>query len=302
MTLERDAPGQDHEPQPERRHRSFWTHLYNVAFKIDWISVGGINTRYIEAGDPTRPAVIMLHGIAGSLENFVANIGPLARHFHVLAIDFVGTGLSDKPDKPLAIADYVAQVADFMDAKQIQRASRMGVSLGSWVSMAFYARHPERVEKLIMIASAGMMTSAARAGSIKANRMAAVNDPSWERMQDVFRALILDEENRIDDVLGMRQLIYQLPEMKRSMENIMTLLEPENAVPNLVPEAVWRSIGVPALFVDCPDSPDLSHEVVKKVKEISPGAEILTVRGAKHWPQFEQPDIFNDAVIEFLRR
>jgi hypothetical protein len=52
----------------------------------------------------------LLHGIAGSFENFMANVRALSKSFHVLAIDFVGSGLSGKPDKQYEMADDVRQV------------------------------------------------------------------------------------------------------------------------------------------------------------------------------------------------
>lgn len=285
----------------EKQHRSFWTHLYDAPFKVDWVKAGDVNTRYIEAGDPSRPTIIMLHGIAGSFENFIANIGPMSKGFHVLAMDFVGTGMSDKPDKPLNISDYVDQVADFMDAKGVKTAGIIGLSLGSWVAMAFYAKHPQRVSKIIMISPAGMLTRPEHSAAIRERRMAAVNDPSWARMKVVFDSLIYADEDKIDDVLAMRQNIYRLPEMKRSMENIMQLQDPATHGRNLVPEAVWRTISIPTLFIECPDSPDLSFDVVQKAKEMVPNIQVLTVPKAKHWPQFEHPELFNDAASAFFR-
>ena len=140
-------------------HRTFWGHLYNVAFKLDWINAGGVRTRYVEAGDREKPTVIMLHGIAGSLENFVANIGYLSENYHVLAYDMVGTGLSDKPDHAYEMPHYVQHLLDFMNAKGVSKTSLVGLSLGSWVTMSFVAKYPEKIEKVVLVAPAGLTPS-----------------------------------------------------------------------------------------------------------------------------------------------
>ena len=60
-------------------YRSIWTYLNTVPHKLAFLDAGGIHTRYLEAGDPDGPVVVLLHGTAGSLENYCANYGPLEK-------------------------------------------------------------------------------------------------------------------------------------------------------------------------------------------------------------------------------
>ena len=64
-----------------------WQQIYATPHRLAWIDVGGVRTRMLEAGPPDAPAVLLLHGTAGSLENFCANVAALAAHFRVIAID-----------------------------------------------------------------------------------------------------------------------------------------------------------------------------------------------------------------------
>ena len=66
------------------------------------VTVFGAKIRYLEAGDPTKPKVILLHGLGGSAENWqsnplASNIVALAASYHVVAPDQIGFGKSDKP-------------------------------------------------------------------------------------------------------------------------------------------------------------------------------------------------------------
>src|SRR5690242_14929846 len=62
-------------------------------------TVLGFKLHYLEAGQ--GPTVILLHGLGGDGSRWEPNIGPLAAHFHVIALDQIGFGQSDKP-----LADY----------------------------------------------------------------------------------------------------------------------------------------------------------------------------------------------------
>ncbi|MCU1343863.1 MAG: hypothetical protein JWL70_129, partial [Acidimicrobiia bacterium] len=124
-------------------YRSIWSELRDVAFTQGWLDAGGISTRYVEAGPADAPVLMMLHGTGGHWETFASNLGPLSKHFRCVAIDMVGNGFSDKPDYPYEISVYVAHLQAVMDRLHIERASFIGVSLGSWVAAALALAHPE---------------------------------------------------------------------------------------------------------------------------------------------------------------
>ena len=80
-----------------QRNPGIWQHLHATPHQLRWIDAGGVRTRMLEAGQPDAPPLLLLHGTAGSLENFCANIATFAAHFRVIAIDMLGCGLTDKP-------------------------------------------------------------------------------------------------------------------------------------------------------------------------------------------------------------
>ncbi len=54
-------------------------------FRRGWVDAGGIKTRFVQTGDESKPPLVMLHGTAGSLENFAANTAAHAMHFNCIA-------------------------------------------------------------------------------------------------------------------------------------------------------------------------------------------------------------------------
>lgn len=282
-------------------HRSIWTSLLQVPFEQKWVQAGGISTRYARAGQPGAPAVIMLHGTAGSWEGFASNLGPLSRHFECFAIDMVGSGFSDKPDHDYEIPVYVSHVLAFMDAVGLKRASLIGCSLGSWVAAGFALEHPQRTDKLVLLSAAGLFANAANMSRIRSRRTAAVENPTWENVKPIFDHLIHDERDRIDDIVAVRQAVYRQPDMVRTMQHVLCLQDPEIRQRNLLSEDQWRSIQAPALVVGSLADKDEYLETARRVSQLIPKARYEPMEAVGHWPHFEDPATFNPLCIDFLK-
>ena len=200
----------------EAEYRSIWTALRDVSFTQGWIDVGRVSTRYAEAGPVDAPAVLMLHGTGGHWETFVSNLGPMSKYFRCVAIDMVGNGFSAKPDVDYEIPVYVDHALATLDVLGIDRASMMGTSLGSWVAARAALTHPGRVERLVLMSPAGLVATESNMRRIRAERTAAVDNPSWATIKGLFDHLIAEEKNRIPDMVAVRQAIYRLPETRKA--------------------------------------------------------------------------------------
>jgi 2-hydroxy-6-oxonona-2,4-dienedioate hydrolase len=281
-------------------HRSIWGHLMKLAFKQDYIDAGGVQTRYIQCGPADAPPLIMVHGTGSSWECFCATLESHSKHFNCIAIDMAGSGFSDRPDEPYDIGFYVKHVLAFMAAMGIERASFIGVSLGAWVLSRLVVDHPEKVERLTLLASSGLIINPATMTRTKGVRNAAVDDPSWENIKPVFNSILYKEEDRIPDLIQLRQAIYREPDMKMAMGNILVLQEEEVRRANLVTEAEWITVKVPIFIILAPDdNPDYTV-TGKRIAELATDVRTLTIDHVKHWAHFEAPDIFNPANIAFL--
>ena len=99
-----------------------------------------------------------MHGLGSNAALKSARLmAPLGRRFHVFAPDLPGFGESDRP----AAADYsflmqVGAVRAFMQAKGLGRARVVGMSMGGWIAARLAGEHPEMVERLVLVAAAGM--------------------------------------------------------------------------------------------------------------------------------------------------
>jgi 2-hydroxy-6-oxonona-2,4-dienedioate hydrolase len=281
-------------------HRSIWGHLMKLVFRQDYVDAGGIRTRYVQAGDPKAPPLIMLHGTGSSWECFCATLESHARHFNCLAIDMAGSGFSERPDEPYEIGFYVDHVLKFMDSMKIERASFIGVSLGAWVTSRLVVDHPEKVDRITLLAASGLIINPATMARTKGVRNAAVDDPSWENIKPVFNSILYKEEDRIPDLIQLRQAIYREPDMKQAMANILVLQNEDVRRRNLVTEDEWRGVKAPIFIILAPDdNPDYTT-TGRRIAELAANVRTLTIDHVKHWAHFEAPDIFNPANLAFL--
>ncbi len=281
-------------------YRSIWMHLIDTPFRQDWVDVGGVRTRYLQAGRADAPTVLMLHGTAGSFECFAPNIASHAQHFNCLAIDMVGSGFTDKPDRDYQIPDYVAHAHGFLKVMGVKRASIIGVSLGAWVACRFALTYPDMTDKLSLMSAAGMFANLENMKRIRGGRSKAVEDPRWENIKPIFDHLLYKEESRIPDIIAVRQAAYRQPQMARAMQHILCLQDPDIRPRNLISEAEWKSIKNPALLIGAADDPDEYLDTARIVSRLMPNARYVEMREVGHWPQFENPEVFNKLNLDFL--
>src|SRR3954454_11891864 len=102
------------------------------------------------------PVVVLIHGITGRSAQWEPAIEHLARHHTVLAPDLLGHGESAKPRGDYSLGAYAAGVRDLVAALGHDRATVVGHSLGGGIAMQFAYQFPERVERLVLIASGGL--------------------------------------------------------------------------------------------------------------------------------------------------
>lgn len=122
------------------------------------IDVGGITTHYLIVGPTDAPHVLFVHGLGGSIPTWSLNLPTFAERFRICALDLVGAGNSAKPAIDYSVSNLADFLAHFLDAlgSDWQRVSIVGHSLGAAVALTFANHHPDKVEKLVLIDSAGL--------------------------------------------------------------------------------------------------------------------------------------------------
>ena len=283
-----------------QRTPGIWQHLHATPHQLRWIDAGGVRTRMLEAGQPDTPPLLLLHGTAGSLENFCANIATFAAHFRVIAIDMLGCGLTDKPAFDYRIQDYADHAMDVLDTLGLQQAAVVGVSLGAWVGAAMALTHPERVRRLVLVAPAGIVVDADEerrfAEGVRQRRSSAASTPTWETVSKAMQGLVLDPSTLSDDLIAIRLEIYRQPAMAAAMPRLLAFSLGGQALT----EAQWRSLRMPIQVFAAVDAPNMFLKNARAIASLAPQAVLVEISGCDLWAQYEQPDRFHAASIPFL--
>ncbi len=284
----------------ERPYTSVWSDLNQVSFSQGFLDAGGYRTRYLHAGDASKPALILLHGITGHAEAYVRNLQAHAEHFNVWAIDFIGHGYSAKPEHPLEIKHYIAQVLGLLDAIGVERASFSGESLGGWVTARFAQLYPEKVQRIVLNTMGGTMANPTVMERLYTLSMEAAKDPSWERVKARLEWLMADPTMVTDDLIRTRQQIFQQSDWLMACEMNMALQDPQTRRRNMLSDDDLRAIQAPAMVLWTTKDPSGPVDEGRRIAGLIPNGRLAVMENCGHWPQYEDTDTFNRIHLDFL--
>jgi 2-hydroxy-6-oxonona-2,4-dienedioate hydrolase len=281
---------------------TFW--LEGFGIEVRYRDAGGIRTRCLETG--SGPPLLVLHGIEASAENHIRNLGALGSVRRVIAPDLLGHGLTEKPDCPYEIEDYVGHVLALLDSLEIDRADVVGQSLGGWIACRLALEASDRVECLVLNTMAGLPIPdeagrqafedlVARSGEAMRSL-----DPSVIRRR--LEWIVADPGCITDEVVELRRRIWSQPGWQRIAKRVIGLLTPARYEPQQIGPDELAAIEAPALLVWTAANPVHGLDAATQAVAELPRGELVVIDGAAHWPQFERPDAFDSAVTTFLSK
>ena len=170
------------------------------------------NTFIIASGEVKSPPLILLHGAGASAVSWMGDIVEYSRRFRVYAVDIPGeAGKSDPVRLPWNGPGYGEWLEDVLNGLNIAKASLVGLSLGGWMSLKLATYRPERVEKLVLLATGGIIPARASFllrciwfslfgewGANKINRLVFGKQPVSEEAMRFFKVILDNFKPRMD--------------------------------------------------------------------------------------------------------
>jgi pimeloyl-ACP methyl ester carboxylesterase len=231
------------------------------------------------------PPLLLTHGYSSTSAMWQGQIDALSRDHRLVLWDMRGHGQSDYPDDPGAYSEAltVGDMAAILDAVGAERAIVGGLSLGGYMSLAFYRAHPERVRALLIIDTGP--------GFKKDEPRDAWNKRAHETAERFEREGldVLKSASRERSTVTHRNA-KGLALAARGM-----LTQRDARVIELLPEIKMPSLVV----VGADDAPFLAASDYMAAK--IPGARKVVIPSAGHAVNIDQPQAFVDAVVPFLK-
>jgi pimeloyl-ACP methyl ester carboxylesterase len=242
----------------------------------------GVGIHYEVHG--SGPVLLLTHGYSSTSAMWQGQIAALSKHHKLVLWDMRGHGQSDYPDNPAAYSETltVADMAALLDEAGAERAIVGGLSLGGYMSLAFYRAYPQRVRALLIIDTGpGFKKDDARDAW---NRRAHDTGERFEREGLSVLKSASPERSGVShrDASGLARAAKGML-TQRDARVIETL--PDIKVPSLI-------------VVGADDTPFLAASDYMAAK--IPNAKKVVIPAAGHAVNIDQPQAFIDAVVPFL--
>ena len=251
-----------------------------------------LHHRIIGEGKP----LIVLHGLFGNSDNWQTHAKKLADYFQVILVDQRNHGHSDWTEAfnyDLLAADLL----ELMDDLQLKKVLLLGHSMGGKTVMRFAQLHEERIEKMIVVdigvkqypmhhqeilKGIHAVSSSAMDSRSEAENLLAPYVPEIGTRQFLLKNLYWKEKGK----LAWRMNVEVL---EREMPYILAALPEEE-------------VFTPTLFIRGDRSNYILDEDFHQLETYFLDSHVETIHGAGHWVHAEAPELFMNAVLEFLVR
>lgn len=246
------------------------------------------STHVLVAGHPDGPPLIVLHGASSSSAHMMTPFISLFDRYRVIAPDMIGQTVMSA-DARLSYEGTACGewLADVMDALALERAHIYGASLGGFMARKFVEYAPERVDRLVLMVPAGIITNSPF--TILSELMIPMFAYRFFPTRDRLRRLLSTMMTTIDE-----DSVDQLGDAFRGFRHDMRM------PPLATPEPLARFTR-PTLVVAASD--DLffpGPELLARAKVLFPHAETELLLGSKHMPPLDSLDVQAARLDRFL--
>jgi len=282
--------------------------LSEYSFPSKSMKIDDLTINYVQEGKG-ETTLLFLHGLSSNADAWSKNIQELKEKYTCIAIDLPGFGKSSieaKEYTPTFFANITHKVIHQLELKNV---ILIGHSMGGQASIKYALLHPEKVQKLILVAPAGIEQFATTESNIlKATYtpqlvMNTTNEQIEKNYALNFYQLPEDSKKMIED----RKAIVKASDFKEHAEAIVKSIsgmldDPVSAeleklnIPTLVIFGENDLLIPNRYFHPKLTTLGIASEAIKYI----PKSKKLLIPESGHFVQFEKPKEVNNAIIEFI--
>jgi pimeloyl-ACP methyl ester carboxylesterase len=269
------------------------------------IMLHGRPLNYVQAG--SGPVLLLIHGIAGTLENWQAVIGPLARQYTVVALDLPGHGGSAPSAGDYSLGALATGLRDLLVALGHERATLVGHSLGGGIAMQFAYQFPESTERLVLVSSGGLgpeVSALLRAAALPgADQFIAVTAALGNSVgRKVARGLGVLGLRVSTDIAVVAGGYASLVDRDRRTAFLATLHGVIGTGGQRIHagDRLYLAEGMPIQIIWGERDPIIPVQHARDAHEAMPGSQLEIFEGVGHLPQLERPGRFITVLERFI--
>ena len=267
------------------------------------VSVNGVTLRYLDWGTDGKPAMMCLHGHTGQAHIWDEFAQAMAPHYRVLAVDQRGHGESQWAADGYDRDRFVDDLEALIQTLALDRVVLSGLSMGGWNSLLYAHRHPERVERIVLV-------DIAPEGSEESRRMSAGRPPTPLDFGGFEEAVGIARQG--NPWIADARLRSDLADRLREGEDGRWAWKADPALFNSplrdssdagLIARYWKAveeIPCPILLVRGSESPLVADKTVERMRRLNSGLESVDVAGAGHVVTVDRPEEFIAATRGFL--
>ncbi|WP_233251872.1 alpha/beta fold hydrolase [Limnohabitans sp. Jir72] len=265
----------------------------------DLRSVGPWRLHVRDSGPRQAPVVVLVHGFGASLQTWDAWARGLSQTHRVIRLDLPGSGLSPPdPANDYTDARSLQLLLSLLDALDVSRASIVGHSMGGRIAWTFAAKHPERTDRLVLIAPDGFASAGFEYGKpmdvpASLSLMRHVLPKPLLRMS--LKSAYAQPDHLSDALTTRYHDLLRAPGARQAMlERLKQTVLQE-------PEPMLRQIKAPTLLLWGEADAMIPVINARDYLQAIPGSRLLSWPGVGHLPQEEAAEVSLQAVVDFLR-
>ena len=270
-----------------------------------FIDVSGVETRCLVAGDPSRPLLLLIHGVSLTSEIWVGNVDALAKDYHVVAVDMLGHGFTKPKDgKPVGIPQKIEHLEALIATLGAKRVLVSGSSYGALIAANLVLRGTHKVEKLIINGSGSAFNTEEQLTAfierIYASYRPTLAESTPQMWRERMKNTVLNPSTIPCELLTVLPLCYAqrwaIPCWEATID---TMRKPEKFRPFRILDRL-EALKLPTLVVwGRDDKGGIYESAVAAVKRM-PDAKLVAFDQCGHLPMLEHPDKYNALVRDFL--
>jgi pimeloyl-ACP methyl ester carboxylesterase len=265
------------------------------------VPVGGRKLAYDEARpanpDDARGTILLLTGLGSKRLGWARQLDVFGREYRTIALDHRDTGDSDAATEDYTVADLADDAAALLTALGIARAHVVGISLGGFAALQFALRHPNKLDKLVLVStSAGGGAHVPASPEILALLTPAPGMEVGERAIHTYSRIMAAEY-----VAAHPEELERIAETARyrPMTSDAYMRQLRATLAHDVVDALHQ-ITAPTLVIHGDVDPLIPPANGAYLATHIAGARHVVYRGVGHIPIIERADDFNRDVLDFL--